>query len=257
MEFMPEEEKKGEHLLKELCGDDAELCGVLESYLYLDPVAAIPKKNLKILIEEAEKSVKDEDYREARRRYRQAMDKAIFEATQNPGERSRYVEVIQDLASKTVKVTKKVKDIMEKEGSADHASSLEGHIRKYEFMSERIEDVIRIASLFYNERLEELGAGKRREERREERRHVQWKEEKEAREATARREARKIERKKMGTEERREAEREDKAEEKKEEERREARRKEDTEAETEEKRMEKEEEERREAKRKELSSPPR
>jgi len=34
-------------------------------------------------------------------------------------------------------------------------------------LSERIEDVIRIASLFYNERFEELGAGERREARRE------------------------------------------------------------------------------------------
>ena len=52
-----------------------------------------------------------------------AMDKAIFEVTQNPGERSRYRRVIQDLASKTVRVTEKVKEMAEKEGPVDYASS--------------------------------------------------------------------------------------------------------------------------------------
>ena len=103
-------EEKEEHLLKQLCGDDAKLYDVLGGYLYEDPIAAISKQDLGVLIEEAEKSVKDEDYREARQKYMRAMDKAIFEATQNSGERSRYIRVIQDLASKTAKVTEKVKE---------------------------------------------------------------------------------------------------------------------------------------------------
>jgi hypothetical protein len=152
-------EEKEEYLLKQLCGDDAELYDVLGSYLYENPIGAISKQDLEILIEEAKKSVKDEDYREARQKYMRAMDKAIFEATQNPGERSRYIRVIQDLASKTAKVTEKVKEIVENEGPADYASSarslFEESIRKCEFLSERIEDVTKIASLFYNEKLEE------------------------------------------------------------------------------------------------------
>jgi hypothetical protein len=246
------EEKEEEHLLKNLCRDDAELYDALGSYLYLDPAAAISKKNLEILIEEAEKSVEDEDYREARRRYRRAVDKAIFEATQNPGEKSRYIEVIQDLASKTVKVTMKVRDIEEKEGSAAYASSLEGHIKKYQVLSERIEDVIKIASIFYNERLEERGAGERREARREERRRVDSKEQMEMKEAREKREERRKDRKKMGRSERKEAEKKDKEEEKKEKEREEERRREGIEAEREENRMEEGEKERREAKRKEI-----
>jgi hypothetical protein len=239
-------------LLKELCGDDAKLYDLLSRSLYFDPIAALPNADLESLIEEAEKGVKDEDYREARRKYMRAMDKAIFEATQDPGERSRYIRVIQDLASKTVKVTEKVKEIVENEGPSDYASSarsrFEGSIRKCEFLSERIEDVIKIASLFYNERLEVLGANGRREARRQERRDVDRKEEMEDNKAKEMREAR---RKGMGIGESRKAEREDKEEEKKEKERREARRKGAIESEREEKRMDEREKERREARRKE------
>jgi hypothetical protein len=231
-------EEKEEYLLKQLCGDDAKLYDVLGSYLYENPIVAISKQDLEILIEEAEKSVKDEDYREARQRYMRAMDKAIFEATQNPGERSRYIRVIQDLASKTVRVTEKVKEIVEKEGPADYASSarslFEGSIRNCEFLSERIEDVTKIASLFYNEKLEELGAMGRREAKRQERRDADVKEEMEDKKASERREAKGEERKEMRRGERREAERGDKGEEKKESERREARRKERIDAEREE-----------------------
>jgi hypothetical protein len=249
-------EEKEEYLLKQLCGDDAELYDVLGSYLYENPIGAISKQDLEILIEEAEKSVKDEDYREARQKYMRAMDKAIFEATQNPGERSRYIRVIQDLASKTAKVTEKVKEIVENEGPADYASSarslFEESIRKCEFLSERIEDVTKIASLFYNEKLEELGAMGRREARRQERRDADVKEEMEDKKVSERREARGEERKEIGRGERREAERGDKGEEKKEREKREARRKEGIDAEREEKRTEEEEKGRREARRKEV-----
>ncbi|MHA2315564.1 MAG: hypothetical protein ACXACF_09865 [Candidatus Hermodarchaeia archaeon] len=218
-------EKKEKSLLKELCGDDAKLYDVLGGMLYLDPIAAISRKNLEILIEEAEKSIKDENYEEARQKYRRVVDKAIFEATQNPRERSRYIKVIQDIASKT---------------------------ENYKFMSERIEDVIKIASLYYNERLEELGVRERRETRRQERKDVEREEQMEEKKAGERRETRRQERKEMGRGERKEAEREDKREEKKAGERRETRRQERKEAETEEKRMEEREEERRKERRKEL-----
>jgi hypothetical protein len=247
-------EEKEESLLKELCGDDAELYDFLaRAHLYLDPIAAISKKDLEILIEEAEKSIKDKNYEEARRKYILTVDKAIFEATQNPGERDRYIKLIQDLASKACMYEK-----LQKEGSADYASSLEGSIKNYEFMSERIEDVLRIASLFYNERLEELGAGEKREARRGERRDAEREDRREEeireKEAREKREARRGERKGMGRGERRDAEREDRREEeireKEEREKREARRGERRDAEREEERMEEEERERREAKRK-------
>jgi len=222
---MQKKEEKEEDLLKELCGDDAELYAVLGSCLYVDPIAAISKKDLEILVEEAERSIKDENYEEARQKYRRVVDKAIFEATQNPRERSRYIKVIQDIASKT---------------------------ENYKFMSERIEDVIKIASLYYNERLEELGVRERRETRRQERKDVEREEQMEEKKAGERRETRRQERKEMGRGERKEAEREDKREEKKAGERRETRRQERKEAETEEKRMEEREEERRKERRKEL-----
>jgi hypothetical protein len=242
-------EEKETDYLKELCGNDTRLHDLLSRSLYYDPAAAISEMDLMILVGEAEKSVKVEDYQAAMQNYRTAVDKAIFEATQNPGETGRYIKVIQDLASQTAKVTEKAKEKGEKEGFV--SPSLEGKIKHYEFMSERTEDVIRIASLFYNERLEELGARGRREARIQERREADSKEEMEETKARERREARRKESKEMAREERREAKSEDKVEETKERERGKARRKEGIEAEREEKTMEEREKETREARRKE------
>ena len=239
-------EEREESLLKELCGDDAKLYDLLSRRLYLDPLRAIPNVDLESLIEEAEKSIEDENYHKVMQKYRTALDKALFEATQNLGERARYIKVIQDLASRAAKVREKVEEKGEKEGFA--SSSLEGRIKYYEFMSERIEDVIKIASLFYNERLEVLGAVERRVVRRKEREKADKEEDRAEREAKGKREAR---RKEMGMGERREAKKEDKREEKKEKERRAVRRKEAIEAEREENRLDEREKERRDARRKE------
>ena len=247
--FKIKEDKKEEieeSLLKELCGDDAKLYDLLSRRLYLDPIAAIPNADLESLIEEAEKSIEDENYHKVMQKYRTALDKALFEATQNLGERARYIKVIQDLASSAAKVREKVEEKGEKEGFA--SSSLEGRIKYYEFMSERIEDVIKIASLFYNERLEVLGVVERRVSRRKERDKAEKEEERAGKEAKERREAR---RKEMGRGERREAKKEDKREEEKEKERRGARREDAIEAEREENRIDEREKERREARRKE------
>jgi hypothetical protein len=143
-------------------------------------------------------------------------------------------------------VRDKVEEKREKEGFA--SSSLEGRIKYYEFMGERIEDVIKIASLFYNERLEVLGAVERRVVRRKERDKVERGEQRTEREA---KERRKVRRREMVGREGREAEKEDKREEKKERERREVRRKESIEAEREEDRIDEREKERRDARRKE------
>jgi hypothetical protein len=43
------EDKKEESLLKELCGDDAKLYNFLSNYLYLNPLAAISKKDLETI----------------------------------------------------------------------------------------------------------------------------------------------------------------------------------------------------------------
>jgi Fe2+ transport system protein B len=181
-------EEREESFLKELCGDDVNLYDLLSISLYLDPIGAISKEDLESLIEEAEKSIKDENYQEAMNKYRTAVDKALFEATQNLGERARYIKVIQDLASRNAKVGEKVKEKGEKEGFV--SSSLEGKIKRYEFMSERIEDVIKIASLFYNERLEVQGAKEGRDARRIARSEADRGEERSEREAKERRVAR-------------------------------------------------------------------
>jgi hypothetical protein len=156
-------EEKEESLLKELCGDDAKLYDVLSNYIYEKPLAAISKKDLDILTEEAEKSGN----------FRTAVDKAIFEAAQNPGERERYIKVIQNLASKTIHATEHQKQKLEKEGLTDQAASLGRRIEDQKFMSERAEDIINVASKFYNEKLVELGENVRREARAEGRKEAE------------------------------------------------------------------------------------
>ena len=221
------EEEKEESLLKELCGDDAKLYDFLSNYLYEHPLAAISKKDLDILTEEAEKIGN----------FRPAVDKAIFEAAQNPGEMERYIKIIQNLASKTIHATEQEKEKVEKEGLTDQAASLGRRIENQKFMSERAEDIINGASKFYNEKLVGLGENVRREAREKERKEAEREERKIEELEQAGREARKKERREMGRKEKREAKRQDKREELATEERKEARGEERRKAEREERRI--------------------
>ena len=195
-------EEKEESLLKELCGDDAKLYDFLSYYMYEHPLAAISKKDLDILTEEAERSGN----------FRPALDKAIFEAAQKPGEREKYIKVIQNLASKTIHATEQEKENVEKEGLTDRAASLGKGIEHQKFMSERTEDIINVASKFYQEKLVELGENVRREARGKEREKAEREEWRTGELEKARREARKKERREMGREEKKEAKKQDKRE---------------------------------------------
>jgi hypothetical protein len=177
---MGEKEKKEESWLQQLCGDDAKLYDVLASSLPFDPIAALPKEDLRVLIEAAEKSVKDENYEQAIRKYRLVVDKAIFEATQHQEEKDRYIKIIQDLVSKSAQATEKVKEKVEKEGPTDRVAALERGTEYCKFVSERIEDVLEVARHFYDERLKILGEKERGEERLGEKREKRRKEETEA-----------------------------------------------------------------------------
>lgn len=172
-------EKKEVDWLRELCRGDTELYDVLARTLYLDPKAAISKEDLGILIEEAEKSVKDDKCNEAVEKYGLALDKAIFEATQHQEEKDRYIKVIQDLVSKSAQATQKLKEKAEKEGLAPYAAGLERRIECCKFLSERIEDAMEVASHFYNETLEILREKERGEARRSARGEERSKEERE------------------------------------------------------------------------------
>jgi len=220
-------EEKEKTLLQELCGGDAELYDFLRDYLYFNPLAAISKKDLDILTEEAEESGN----------FRPAVDKAIFEAAQNLGERESYIKAIRNLASKAIHATEQEKGKLEKEGLTDRAAKLGRGVENQKFMSERVEDIIDVASKFYNEKLVELGENVRREARREERKEAEREEMRTGDLEKAGREARKKERRKMGREEKREAEKQDKREELAAEEGKEARREKKEEAEREETRI--------------------
>lgn len=237
-----EEAKEGkeENLLQELCGDDAKLYGFLRSSLYENPLAAISQKDLDVLIEEAEKTGN----------FGPAVDKAIFEGSQNPGESERYAKIIRDLAAKNIKATEPEKEKAEKAGLTDRIASLEKRIENQRFLRERADDIINLAAKFYNEKLMVLGEEAKREEREKERKRAESEEWRAGQLESADREARKKEIKKMGGEERREAEKQEKIEELAARERKAAREEERKAAETEEKRIDEQEEAGREARRK-------
>jgi hypothetical protein len=207
------EEKKEVSLLEELCGDDAELQECLSNNLLLDPLAALSEKDLNILTEEGEKSGD----------FRPAMDKAIFVGSQNPGERERYIRVVQNLALKSIHTMEQKLEKAEKEGLADQAMSLKRIIKNQKFMSERAEDIINTASKFYKEILVERGESQGKEERAAERSVTEAVEWRTAQEEKERREAAKKERRGMGREEKREAEKQEIKEEMAAEEKKEAR----------------------------------
>ncbi len=202
---MGEKEKKEENWLRQLCGDDAKLYDVLSSSLFLDPIAALPKEDLGVLIEAAEKSVKDENYEEAIRKYRWVLDKAIFEATQHQEEKDRYIKLIQDLLSKSTQATEKVREKAEKEGRTDRFGSFGRGTEYCKFVSERIEDVLEVARHFYDESLKVLGEKERGEGRLKERGDQERKEEKREEKRDKKGEK---ERREKGVEEDREEERE-------------------------------------------------
>jgi len=162
---MSGEEKNEESWLQQLCKGDVRLYDVLSSSLYLDPIAGLPKEDLGMLIEAAEKCVKDEDYEEAIRLYRSTVDKAIFEATQHQEEKDRYIKAIQDLVSNRAQATEKLKEKVETEELTDRVAALERGIEDSKFLSERIEDVLEVACHFYGERLKTMGEKGREEGR--------------------------------------------------------------------------------------------
>jgi hypothetical protein len=195
-------EEKEDNLLTELCGDDGKLRDFLGVNLCENPLTAVPSTDLDTLIKEGEKSGN----------YRPAMDKAIFEGSQNLGEKERYVKVIRDLASKTIHATELEKEKALKQGLTGRAASLGTRIEDQRFMSERAEEIIGVASKFYKEKLVELGEEARREVRARDRRVTEGQERKTEELERAGREARGQETKKMGGEQKREAEKQGKIE---------------------------------------------
>jgi hypothetical protein len=169
--------KKVASLLEELCGSDTELYNVLKYLLFINPIAGISKKDLDVLLEETKKNVKELSYEMVVLEYRKVVDKAIFEASQNLEDRSRYIIIIKDLLSKILNVTEKEKEKLEKSGLTDMVTRLGNRINYWRIVSKRIEDIVTIATSYYNERLMILGENQRRVRRREAR-HVMGIEEK-------------------------------------------------------------------------------
>ena len=235
------EEKKDVSLLEEVCRDDTELRDCLSSYLFLNPIGAISKKDIDTLMEEGEKSGD----------FRPAVDKAIFEGSQSPAEREKYIKVIQNLARKTIDMTEKEIRKVENEGLNDRAASLRKVIKNQEFMNARAGDILNTASKFYNETLIEQEEKAGKEERAVKRTTAQAEEWRAEQDEKKRREAAKKELREMGRQERADAEKQETKEEVAAQERQEARKRERIEAEKEEGVIDEREKEEREARKKE------
>ncbi len=239
---MHEEDQKErpQTLLEELCGGDAPLYSLLRSYLYHNPLAAVSKKDLAALIEEAEESGD----------FRRAIDKAIFEGTQNPDERERHIEVVQSLATKAVHAAEQAKRALEEDGVTERAASLGRRIEDYRLMRERAGDILAVASNYYGERLLEREQSARREERQVERKRTEREERAIRKREKGERASKRKERRKMSRTERREAKRRAKAEDEAAEDRRRVREEKRSEAEEEEQRIAESEETARDARQK-------
>jgi len=222
-----EEEGHQQSLLEELCGDDEHLHAFLSSYLYQTPLAAVSKKSLDALVEEAEGNGD----------FRRAFDKAIFEGAQNPGQRERYVEVIRRLASKAIDAAEQAREKREAEGLIERAASFGRRIEDYRFMSERAGDILTVASSFYTEKLIESDEERKRKTRREERKQLEREERKVGEHEKSERATRRKERSKMSRGERREARKREKTEDAAARDRRQAREEKRAEAEREEQRI--------------------
>jgi len=238
-----EEEKKEKEatLLQELCGADAEMYACLSVHLYETPLTGISQKDLDTLTAEAENSGA----------FRRALDKAIFEGAQNPGERERYIGAIQDLASKTMRAMERERETAEKEGLTDLAASLGRGIENHKVMSNRAEDILVVASKFYAEKAVTRDEDERREARQKHRTGAERDEGRIVETEKAAREARRQARRGMTRGERREAKKQDKRERLAAEERKKARGQEKQEAEKEDRRIGELEKEGREARKEE------
>ena len=224
-----EEEQKGTEatLLQGLCGADAKLYACLSFYLYENPLAAVSPKDLGTLTKEAERAGD----------FRPALDKAIFEGARNPGERKRYVDTIQDLASKSIYAMEQEKEAAEKEGLAGQATSLGRRIENQKLMRERAAQVLDVASQFYSEKLTELGEREQHDVRLKDKQQAERDDKRVGELERTAREARRHARSGMGRQERRDAEKQEGKEQLAAEERKEARGEERKRAEAEETRI--------------------
>ena len=200
---MPKQkEDKQDNLLNELCGNDAKLRDFLGLNLCENPLTAVPSTELDALIKEGEKSGN----------YRPAMDKAIFEGSQNLGESEKYVSIVRDLASKTIHSIELEEEKAKQQGLTGRVASLQARIEGQRFMSERAADILSVASKFYREKLVELGEEARREVRAKDRRGMEGDERRAEELEREGREARKKQIQGLKGEEKKEAEKQDKKE---------------------------------------------
>jgi hypothetical protein len=233
-------------LLQELCGGDAELYECLSVHVYETPLRAMSPKDLDALTAEAEDSGG----------LRRALDKAVYESSQHPEEREKYIQAIQDLASNIMSALEQEQAAAEKKGLTSLAQSLGRESERQKILHNRTSDVLDVASKFYAEKKLEREEDERREARRKARKRAEREDRNILKAEKADRRTRKSERRDMTRSQRREAKRQEKREAQEAEERTEARRHQKQEAEQEDQRIAERESEAREARREERHGDP-
>ncbi|MBU1049009.1 hypothetical protein KKG90_03180 [Candidatus Bipolaricaulota bacterium] len=194
------EQEAPRNLLKDLCGSDNGLYDYLSRNLYETPMTAISKKDLDALTQEGERNGN----------FGPAIDKAIFESSQHEGEAAKYAGIIRDLSSKAIGAVQLERQNYEKQGLVDRVASLDHAIEQHKFLSERTEDVLKVASKFYAEKMLELDESTERKERDKKRSHAENEEQVLKKRELAGRNERKRELRKMGRKERKLAKQQDK-----------------------------------------------
>lgn len=190
------EEVKKVSLLEQLCGEDTELREFLSHYLFENPLMAVSTKNLDVLISEGEASGK----------FGPALDKALFEGSQNLLEKEKYIGILNSLGLKIIQAIEQEITSAQRQNLTDRVSTLEKRKGYHHYLVDNAGKVLDIAAHFYGEKLVNLEEGDRRELRDQERKKLENDEWKIAMEERAKQDSLRQAMKHMGKEERRQAE---------------------------------------------------
>ncbi len=186
--------------LKELCGSDSALYEYLSRNLYETPMTAISSKDI---VELTREGVQNGNFAPA-------VDKAVFENAQNPGEAPKYIAIIQDLAAQAIAAAEQEKAGQDGQAAEGQVALLDRRIEQYRFLSDRVKDILGVSATFYAEKLVELEESVDRKERALKKSRAANEEQILAKRALSGRKERKQELRQMGRKERREAKRQDK-----------------------------------------------
>ena len=139
-----ERQEKEISLLQQWCQGDSKLYDWVSKTLYLEPVGGIFDQSIDVLTAEG---IASGDFRPA-------IDKALFESSQKPAEKEKYVKIIRDLVSRAIVETER--ELKTGEHDSEHTDFLKKRIENRKYLGEKVEAILDVATKFYKERLEDM-----------------------------------------------------------------------------------------------------